>query len=231
VAATSTLQDRGARASRTLWIGEPDVMPMRTTRLAPDIGFAAVQGVDPTFSFIRPARPGRGDARLRSLLTSATAGGSSRLGAGLARLGVRYVVVVTNLTAGAGGRTPASVDAMRTALAQQLDLSDVDVAPGLDVYRNTEFRPSARLAREIDGDRSPSGGHLALLVVELALVGAIVRGALWRAPRHEARTDGTADPPDGTTADPPDGTTADPPDGTTAPTERTTAPTEGGEET
>jgi hypothetical protein len=114
------------------------------------------------------------------------------------------------------------------------------VAPGLDVYRNTEFRPSARLAREIDGDRSPSGGHLALLVVELALVGAIVRGALWRAPRHEARTDGTtadppdgttADPPDGTTADPPDGTTADPPDGTTAPTERTTAPTEGGEET
>jgi GT2 family glycosyltransferase len=190
VAATSTLQDRGARTSRTLWIGEPDVMPMRTTRLGPDIGFAAVRGVEPTVSFIRPARPGPGDATLRTLLTSATAGGSSRLGGGLARLGVRYVVVVTNLTAGAGGRTPASVDAMRTALAQQLDLSDVDVAPGLDVYRNTEFAPSPRLARGIDGDHSPSGGHLALLAVQLALVGAIIRGALRRGPRRAAPTEG-----------------------------------------
>jgi hypothetical protein len=198
VAATSALEDPGAPASRTLWIGQPDVVPTRTTRLDSGVGYAAVEHVEPTISFIHPARAGERDDELHQALESAFAGGSSRLGAELARFGVRYVVVVTSLTADSDEVRSTAVADIRHTLAQQMDLRSVDVAPGLDVYRNSEFHGSATLTHEIDDRPTPSGVHVVAIVVQLLALVAVVRVArsgIRRESNGDDPVDGSSPPP------------------------------------
>jgi GT2 family glycosyltransferase len=81
---------------------------------------------------------GPGDADLRAVLDDVASGATVHMGALLAPLGVRFVVV-------ADGDLPASV---RSRLGDQVDL-DVQQASGLTIYRNPRSLP---LAGEVAGD-------------------------------------------------------------------------------
>jgi GT2 family glycosyltransferase len=99
----------------------------------------AVTGPDGVTSLdLGRSAAGPGDADLRAVLADVASGATVHMGALLAPLAVRFVVV-------ADGDLPASI---RSRLGSQLDL-DVQQASGLTIYRNARALP---LAGELPGD-------------------------------------------------------------------------------
>src|SRR5690606_1143310 len=103
---------------------------------------AITDGVRPTVSSLFPPAMGDGERRLRAVLDDLGTDGTARVGELLAPFGIRYVVVQQRLPP-----LPYDVGLLRIdpdlaeALDQQLDLSRIEVAPGLQVYENLARRP------------------------------------------------------------------------------------------
>jgi hypothetical protein len=98
-------------------------------------------GVTPSLSDQQPAPAGVGDRQLIDVIRTSLEGGSARLGQRLAPFGIRYVVVVTSLSAASPVDEPASVQAAQLVLGQQLDLHSLEIAPGLAVYESSAWVP------------------------------------------------------------------------------------------
>jgi hypothetical protein len=164
----SFLDEQAASSSfRVLWLGDSGVLPLAGWSL--DIPAVDDLGTGRSLAFatssdgmpsVAEQWTGPVDAGLRSLASSlevAGSGGTARLGALVAPMAVRYIVVPLAAApepyATGTSYQPAALLAMLDA---QLDLDSVTVNPGLRVYRNAAWGPErALLPKEAS---VPSGG-------------------------------------------------------------------------
>ncbi len=133
------LDDRGVGSDyRVLWLGAPEVLPMRGTDLGVD-GLAAGTSVrgypDVRHSWTVPTTTG--DERLADAVRHGLAGDTLRLGRLLGSFGILYVVVVerSGPSYTDGWERPVS-PTVSAALASQIDLRPLAADPSVQVYRN-----------------------------------------------------------------------------------------------
>jgi GT2 family glycosyltransferase len=162
---------------RVLWVGDAAVLPLAGWRLdaaavTPDepegttLAYATSENGLPTVAD-RWAGGTEGPTvdRLGGVLEEAAAGGTSRLGALLAPMGVRYVVVpLAPAPAPYREEVEPRPDELLAVLDGQLDLSTIDLPAGVVVYRNDAWGPS-RAALPPGTEVPESGDGLAAQVL------------------------------------------------------------------
>jgi GT2 family glycosyltransferase len=151
---------------RVLWMGDADLLPAAgwpldapaVDNLGPGalLAYSTSQNGMPDVSDVIAGSDQGATSHLRQTLQIAAAGDTSRLGALLAPMGVRYIVVPLG-NAPRPFQTGPTVEptALLTMLDAQLDLSNVDVARGIVVYRNAEWAPTRAVMPA--GTTYPSG--------------------------------------------------------------------------
>jgi GT2 family glycosyltransferase len=152
------LSTKGAAVDpyRVLWLGDADLLPSAgwpldapaVDNLGPGalLAYATSQNGMPDVSDVLAGSDQGATSRLDQVLQTAAAGGTSRLGALLAPMGVRYIAVPLANAPRPFETGPAiEPTAVLTMLDAQLDLSNVDVARGIVVYRNAEWAPTRAL--------------------------------------------------------------------------------------
>ena len=152
-------QDRPA--FRVLWVGDAELLPVNAWRLDADLAYATTERGEPTLlDRLRGGPPGA-TPLLADSLHLAQDRRTNRLGHLLAPMGVRYLVVPSQLSPAGAKAADASGDDARAAsraldavLSQQLDLEEVPVRSGLTVYRNTAWVSSRAVLPHRDGDRT-----------------------------------------------------------------------------
>ena len=121
---------------RSVWIGDPDVLPLSGWELkVDDLVMGVSSGLDPTVTQRYRLDGGTGVARLTEAVDAALAGETSRLGRLLAPMGVRYIIVVNRPAP--EPYSPAEVPMPRATLAalrEQLDLREIDINPGVALF-------------------------------------------------------------------------------------------------
>jgi GT2 family glycosyltransferase len=124
-----------AGAFRTLWLGDPAVLPLAGWELDEGVAWGLTDEGNPTVLDRWPGSVAGATGLAADALHLAETGGTSRLGRLLAPMGVRYLVVVEadRPVAGELVEVRASLPA---ALGEQLDLAEVEVDDGLHVFRN-----------------------------------------------------------------------------------------------
>ncbi len=136
-----TLGAGGAPQFRTLWIGDRDTLPLGGWEVADGTVAATTEGIRPDLSTAAPPAVGPGERAVIRAIQLATDGETTRFGRLVAPAAIRYVVFV-----GSGNVTGTSTRSrpsgpVAEALASQLDLSPLAIAPGLAVYENPEALP------------------------------------------------------------------------------------------
>jgi GT2 family glycosyltransferase len=145
--------DQQAGPFRVLWVGDPDLLPVQAWRVGnyrveqsqaeTVLGYATVDGTEPGVAYLAPSPEDETTEQLQSAIEAALAGDTSRMGAVLAPMGVRYVVVPTRLAPAPYTDVDRSrPDALLGALDGQLDLSRVETFAGIVAYRNGAWGPS-----------------------------------------------------------------------------------------
>lgn len=133
-------------AFRVLWAGDPAALPVGAWRLDDHLSYATTNAGDAALGEVwAPVAPGASRG-LGEALQLAVSGQTTRLGAVLAPMGVRYLVVPSRLvpTPYTSEERPPPV-ALPAALAAQLDLREVPANPALTVYVNTAWTPQPTL--------------------------------------------------------------------------------------
>lgn len=130
---------------RVLWLGDPAVLPAGSWALPAGLArgaYATSEGT-PTARHVWTG-PETGVTELvPEALEAAGSGDTNRLGRLLAPMGVRYLVVPSQLApAPFGGRQAPPDPALVELLGDQLDLVEVDVNPAMTVYRNASWAPT-----------------------------------------------------------------------------------------
>jgi hypothetical protein len=148
---------------RVLWMGEPALLPLASWPLdeqaygeAPTGQYAFAtsdNGMPALDDRWRPSEQGATE-QLADVLTIAGEGGTSRLGALLAPMGVRYIAVPRGLAPEPAPITSEATSILAT-LDAQLDLSPVTTA-GVVLYRNNAWGPTRALLPPTA--EPPSGG-------------------------------------------------------------------------
>jgi GT2 family glycosyltransferase len=146
---------------RTLWIGDPDVLPLAGWGL-PGSGRLAValsEGFEPTMAQRFRLDGGAGVATVREAVGAALSGRTARLGQLLAPMGVHYVLVIDRPAP--PPFAPAEVPPPRgtvAALEEQLDLSRIPLAPGAALFRVSSPWPLRSDVTDLDlpADGAPS---------------------------------------------------------------------------
>ena len=148
---------------RTVWIGDPDVLPLAGWQLegSEGVGIGTSSGLDPTVTQRYRLDGGAGVNALEDAIAAAVDGETSRLGRVLAPMGVRYVAVIDRPApqpfAPSAAPFPASVVA---ALREQLDLVEVELNAGLVLFEVQATWPLRSDITDLDlpgdGDVGPS---------------------------------------------------------------------------
>lgn len=154
---------------RVLWMGEAESLPVPGWPLdAPalddlgseaDLVFATTDNGTPTVADRWPGSMSAATKHLNDALVLAADGGTSRLGAMLAPMGVRYIVVPLGKAPAPYTKDPQRPEQLLSMLEGQLDFSSVDVNVGVVVYRNTAWGPARALlpaGTEVPTDASDS---------------------------------------------------------------------------
>jgi GT2 family glycosyltransferase len=163
--------DVRATPARVLWVGDDELIPGGDGwPLGGDLAFTAstAQAV-PGVADLWPATADGASARLGDALTLALDHDTTRLGRVLAPMGVRYIAIPRRLAPGddtvrathAQVEADRAADALAGALAEQLDLQQVRIDPGLVLYRNTAALP-LRAAFPDGVTDDPSGAEAVL---------------------------------------------------------------------
>jgi len=143
-------------AFRVLWVGQAEVLPAAAWRYDDDVAYATTDRGVPTVLDRLPGAPPGPTPLLAEALEMAEGRRTNRLGHLLAPMGVRYLVIPTQLAPSASSaddQRPVPSDLVDT-LAQQLDLKAVPVRDGLLVYRNTAWVSQRAVLPPRDGDRT-----------------------------------------------------------------------------
>lgn len=134
----------GDGSGRVLWVGDPDVLPLSGWELDSVQGLAVGTsvGVDPLVTQRYRLDGGPGITEMRRAVEAALSGQTTRLGRLLAPMGVTHVVVVDRPAPQpfAPLEVPVPAGAV-SALREQLDMSEVEINPGLVLFRVAEPWP------------------------------------------------------------------------------------------
>ncbi len=134
---------------RVLWIGDPEVLPLRGWELEEGTAFATSDNGLPDVTELFPGRARTGTDLLAEALRTATRRETNRLGDLLGPMGIRYVVVPERLAPEPFATEPHPLDpAVRDALASQLDLTQINVNPGVTLYENAAWTPVRAVVSE-----------------------------------------------------------------------------------
>lgn len=126
---------------RVLWIGDPAVLPTDPFEVRPGIAYTVtLDGAGDAREVVR-APAGAGDAALRRAVGLALDGRTNRLGRLVGPMGIRYVAVPARN--GPGGVPGRPIPGLRTRIADQLDLAELQAARGLRLYENAAWIPVA----------------------------------------------------------------------------------------
>ena len=133
---------------RTLWIGDPDVLPLAGYRLDDDLAYALADGGLPDVVDRFATSPAPSTELVADALHLVADGRSDRLGRLLAPFGIRYVVL---LGSSAPSRAGALVEPLPAGLlatmGRQLDLHRVEVDPEVHLFENTAWMPVRALVQ------------------------------------------------------------------------------------
>ncbi|WP_334142442.1 glycosyltransferase [Rhabdothermincola sp.] len=148
---------------RVLWVGEASVLPLAGWELDPSTIDKLAPGTRLAYATSADGTPRVGDRwsttngptpLVGEALATAAAGGTSRLGALLAPMGIRYIVVPQALAPEPYSEPSYDATGVRALFESQLDLSAVTAA-GVVVYQNDVWGPTRALlaaGTEIPGD-------------------------------------------------------------------------------
>jgi GT2 family glycosyltransferase len=131
---------------RVLWLGDPEVLPVASFRLADDLAYGFSE--DGTGSLTeRWAAPTYDPTSLvAAALRLAARGDTERLGRMLGPFGIRYVLLADRAAPDRTGATKHPIPAgLSATVARQLDLRRIDVDPALTLYENTAWVPRRAL--------------------------------------------------------------------------------------
>jgi hypothetical protein len=141
---------------RALWIGSPTVVPGALHRVDETAYAVTVDGSGDLRDALAPPG-GRGSAAVSAAVRALLEGTTTRLGQRVGPMAIRYVVVPMRESPGAAGSDPATAT-VRARLAQQLDLRELQGAPGAVVYENLGWLPGdAVVTGGIPAGRAPVG--------------------------------------------------------------------------
>lgn len=132
---------------RTLWLGDPRVLPAGGWRIREGLGYATSRNGFPEASDLWPGAAGT-TGLIADAIEIAEADGTTSLGRLLAPMAVRYIVVPSAAAPEGGPRYPPPAGVLES-LADQIDLRRLDTVAALTVYENTAWIPThAALAPE-----------------------------------------------------------------------------------
>jgi len=153
-AALQSMDDAsGQTATRVLWMGDSDVLPLRGwaledprvagTRPGSVTAYGTSDHAIPTVQGLYPGSPSGATTQLTGALQTATSGGTSRLGALLAPMGIQYIIVPDRLGPAPFVNVAQAPPSPRllAALDAQLDLTQVEVNKSMRIYRNVAWGP------------------------------------------------------------------------------------------
>jgi hypothetical protein len=170
-------------AFRTLWLGDPAVLPAGGWELEPGVEWALTDEGSPTILDRWVGSPDQTTLLVSDAVQLAADGETSRLGRLLAPMGVRYLVVVEADRPVVGPEVPAP-PALTEALGEQLDLAPVEVDEGLHLFRNAAWLPTRAAVASPDQLVEPADSveHTAVLGDRDRVdryEGEVPSGAVW----------------------------------------------------
>lgn len=133
--------EQEAGAFRTLWLGDPSVLPLGGWELDGGLAWGLTDDGLPTVLDRWVGSPDGPTSLVPEAVELAAAGETSRLGRLLSPMGVRYVVVVLT-DRPVGGRQVPLHAGLTGSLSEQLDLAEIEVDGGARVFRNAAWFPS-----------------------------------------------------------------------------------------
>ncbi|MBS1837884.1 MAG: hypothetical protein JST64_09325, partial [Actinobacteria bacterium] len=167
--------------TRTLWIGDPDVLPVAgwTIEGGGHLALGVTEGSGATVTQRYRLDGGAGVARMRAAVEDALQGRTARLGRILAPMGIRYVLLIDRPAP--EPFSPVEVPLPTGAVAafdEQLDLVRIPVAPGAEMYEVGGVWP---LRSDLTGtDVARSGASTA--IAQLAISPTPPKPVLGRGP-------------------------------------------------
>ncbi|MGH9136846.1 MAG: glycosyltransferase [Acidimicrobiales bacterium] len=146
---------------RTLWLGDPAVLPLAGWELRKGVAWATTDDGNPNVLDRWPGSPDGTTRLVADAVNLAVGNETSRLGRLLAPMAVRYVVVVeADAPLADPTQRRLAPPELIDAFGAQLDLSEVEVDAGLHVFRNTAWFP-ARARLQSGEDVSAADGYFA----------------------------------------------------------------------
>jgi len=144
------------RDHRTLWIGDPELLPLAGHELDDDLAYAVSEGVPGILDRVATS-PSSGDELVGDALQLVAHGRTDRLGRLLAPFGIRYVVLLSSTAPSrAEGVDVALPEGLDDAVARQLDLRRLPVDPAIEVFESTASAPVRASVdpADIEGERT-----------------------------------------------------------------------------
>jgi hypothetical protein len=147
-----------AGGARTLWVGDPDVLPVAATRLGDDLGFGLSDDGLPDVADRIATAPSASVELVGDALRLVAAGRSDRLGRLLAPFGIRYVVLLaSSAPARAHGVDEPLPGGLPEMVSRQLDLRRIQVDPDITVFQSAAWMPVRAVLRGAGADAIDSG--------------------------------------------------------------------------
>lgn len=154
---------------RVLWLGDPEVLPIRGWVQGDGLAYATSRDGLPDVSELFPGPEPGTTASIDEALDEARAGRTSRLGQLLAPMAIRYLVVVNRRASAREVSEARPVPgALDRTLRGQVDLRLLETDPALVVYENAQWAPARSIlpegavaASERRGVRAARGADLA----------------------------------------------------------------------
>lgn len=160
---------------RVLWIGDPRVLPLPSTRFAEGIGFVVADAGPMGITDAFPAVDGPAERRINEVLDHLARGSTSRIGRLLAPLGIRYVVVplADGIDSPVADPLPPPIGLL-DGLAAQIDIGGVQSPPTIEVFVNRSWIPPSAFLDGAAAEASALAGEGSLLLADLTGVSTIV---------------------------------------------------------
>lgn len=190
-----------AHGDRVLWLGDPRSLPGAGWQLRPGLAWYVTDGGLPQADQVWPSpSPGR-LRRAASAVTAALSGATADVGAALAPLGIRYVVVPLADAPGLAGSQASPLVAappnpLLPALAAQEDLVERPVESGAAIFVNADWNVRDRGTFAAHAGGRPPGSQsgwrdlglaAGLLATALALAEGVGRRRRWDRPAPVTR--------------------------------------------
>jgi GT2 family glycosyltransferase len=173
--------DDGAGDFRTLFIGDPRVLPASPTNVGWGIAYSVVNGSDADLEDGWETAPTRANENASRAVRGIVRGTTARAGRLLAVLGVRYLVVPV-VDGGQSTRAEpiAEPRGLVDALSRQLDLKRRFSSPDLAIFENSTWLPVASVLPPPAAEASRLAGAESMIAADLGGAVPVMPGVTVR---------------------------------------------------